>query len=379
MRRRALVVGAGIGGLAAGRVLREAGFEVSILERAPDLKPTGAGISLWPNATHVLRRLGVAGDLPGSKAFSPSSGLHRWDGRLIVTLDLMEIERRHGAPMLFLQRTTLHDALLRGGIRELVRANAEVVDVEESTDGVRAVLRDGETVEADLLVGADGIRSKVRATLLGDGPPRSTGLVAYRALTEVPSFDFDVGDFWGRERTFGVIELDGNRLFWIATKRISADEPPEGNLISSLLERHRDWAPVIPRIIEATKPEEVMRHELFDRKPTKRWVSKRIALLGDAVHPMHPFLGQGACQALEDAEAIGHALRTQSDIPAALQMYQEQRWRRAAFITKRSRGMGLVAHAKLAPVRAVRDRLLMLAPERVHRRQYDVIVGKRGP
>ncbi len=378
MRRRAVVVGAGIGGLAAGRALREAGFEISILERSRSLRPEGAGISLWPNATRVLRSFGIT-DLPSSRVFPGTGGLHRWNGRTIMKIDIGQIEQRYGAPMLFLRRTTLHEALLGDGIGESVRTGAEVVGVEESAKRVRAVLRDGETVEADLLVGADGIRSKVRAALLADGPPRSTGLFAYRALTDLPSFEFEAGEYWGPGRVFGLVPVDGDRLFWLATKRIAGEEPNEADPIPGLLERHRGWSPAIPRIIEGTKPEEVMRHELFDRKPTKRWVGERVALLGDAVHPMHPFLGQGACQALEDAQAIGRTVRAHADVPVALRAYQEQRRRRAAFITVGSRRVGLIAHVRSAPLRAVRDRMFALTPERMRMRQNDAIVGDPQP
>lgn len=375
--RRALVVGAGIGGLAAGRVLREAGWEVQILERATDLNPQGAGITLWPNASRVLRDLGVAESLPKAPAHAPDSGLRRWDGRLLVSTDIAAIERRFGAPMLFLQRTTLHDALLGGGVRELVRTDAEVVQVIDSTDRVRVQLQNGEALEADVLIGADGIGSKVRAGLLDDGPPTPSGLLAYRALTEPPPFDFPMGEYWGPGRTFGAILLDGDRLYWFASKRGDADEAPEPDPIPGLLERHRDWAPGIARVIESTPPQEVMRHALFDRKPSKRWVGQRVALLGDAAHPMFPFLGQGACQAIEDVQALGQVLRPGADIPTALREYQRRRRRRAASITRKSRGAGRLAHIRAAPLRGVRDRAMSMMSERTQMRQFDRIVGSR--
>jgi 2-polyprenyl-6-methoxyphenol hydroxylase-like FAD-dependent oxidoreductase len=375
MQRRALVVGAGIGGLATGRLLHDAGWEVQILERASNLVPQGAGISLWPNASRVLRDLGLAESLPRALAYAPDSGLRRWDGRLLVSTDIGEIERRFGAPMLFLQRTTLHNALLSGGVRDLVRTEAEVIQVSESIGQVSAKLRNGECIEADVLIGADGVGSKVRAGLLDDGPPTPSGLLAYRALTDPPPFEFAAGEYWGPGRVFGGVQLDGNRFYWFATKRGSVDEPPEPDPIPGLLERHRGWAPEIAKVLEVTPPQEVMRHALFDRKPSKRWVGDRVALLGDAAHPMFPFLGQGACQALEDAQALGQVLRPGSDVPAALREYQRRRQRRAAWITTKSRGAGRLAHIRAAPLRAMRDRAISIVPERARMRQIDRIVG----
>lgn len=369
------MVGAGIGGLAAGRLLRETGWEVQVLERDTDLTPQGAGITLWPNASRVLRDLGVADSLPTTLAYASDSGLHRWDGRLLIPTDIAAIERRFDAPMLFLQRTTLHRALLSGGVRELVRTDAEVAQVDDSGGRVRAKLRNGESLEADVLIGADGIGSKVRTGLLDDGPPTPSGLLAYRALTDPPPFEFAMGEYWGSCGCFGAVQLDGDRFYWFATKRGDAREAPEADPIPGLLERHRGWVPEIAKLIESTPPQEVMRHALFDRKPTKRWVGDRVALLGDAAHPMFPFLGQGACQALEDAQVLGQVLRPHADIAAALREYQGRRQQRAAWITNKSRGAGRLAHVRSAPLRAVRDRALSMVPERARMREIDRIVG----
>lgn len=376
MTRRALVVGAGIGGLAAARMLLEAGFEVKVLERSPDLHPQGAGVSLWPNAVRVLRELGLAEALPRAGEFRADAGLRRWDGRLLAPTDPEAIERRYGEPMLLLQRTTLHDALLTGGIRELVQTDAEATKVSESGGRVQAELRGGESFDADLLIGADGVRSRVRAALLNDGPPRSSGLLAYRAIIDSPPLELGLGEYWGRGRVFGLVPVDGNRLYWFATRRTSGDEPPESDPIPGLLERHRGWAPEIGKVVEATPPQEVMRHDLLDRRPTGRWTGERIALLGDAAHPMLPFLGQGACQALEDAQALGHALLAEADIPAALRTYEARRRKRAARIVTGSRHMGRLAHLRAAPLRAMRDRAMAMTPERVRMRQLDSIVGR---
>jgi 2-polyprenyl-6-methoxyphenol hydroxylase-like FAD-dependent oxidoreductase len=375
MARRAIVVGAGIGGLAAARVLRNAGFEVRVLERSTDLRPEGAGISLWPNAVRVLRELDLAETLPSAGVFSADSGLRRWDGRLLAPTDPAEIERRYGTPMLLLQRTTLHDALLGDGVRELVQTGAEAIRVSESSARAQVELRSGETFEADLLIGADGVHSKVRTGLLEDGPPRASGLLAYRAIADLPPREVGLGEYWGAGRVFGLVPVDGGRLYWFATRRTSGGEPPEPDPIPSLLERHRGWAPEIGAVLEATAPAEVMRHDLLDRRPSRRWVGERTALLGDAAHPMLPFLGQGACQALEDAQALSQALRNTADLPAALGDYEAQRRRRAARIVIDSRRMGRLAHLRTAPLRALRNRALALTPEAIRMRQLDSIVG----
>ncbi|HEX3174644.1 MAG TPA: FAD-dependent monooxygenase [Solirubrobacterales bacterium] len=376
MARRAIVVGAGIGGLAAARVLRDAEFEVRVFERAADLRPEGAGVSLWPNAVRVLRGLDLAEKLPSAGVFSADSGLRRWDGRLLAPTDPAEVERRYGAPMLLLQRTTLHEALLADGVGGLIKTGAEAVRVSESDAQAKVELRGGEAFEADLLIGADGVHSKVRAGLLNDGPPRPSGLLAYRAIVDSPPLEIGLGEYWGAGRVFGLVPVDGGRLYWFATRRASPGEPPEPDPIPGLLERHRGWAPEIGAVVEATPPVEVMRHDLLDRRPSLRWVGTRTALLGDAAHPMLPFLGQGACQALEDAQALGQSLRGAADVAAALRDYEARRRRRVARIVVGSRLMGQLAHLRAAPLRALRDRGLALTPEAVRMRQLDSIVGR---
>jgi 2-polyprenyl-6-methoxyphenol hydroxylase-like FAD-dependent oxidoreductase len=375
---RALVVGAGIGGLVAGRVLREAGFEVRILERDASLEAPGAGISLWPNAVRVLRSLRIADALPAPGAIDSEAGLRRWDGRLLAVTDPAEIERRYGAPILLLQRSTLLHALLSGGVEDLVELDSEVVTAGEEGGRARAELAGGETLEADLLIGADGVRSRTREALLGDGPPRHSGLLAYRAVIPRPRGAYWQGEYWGVKRVFGLVPLDGERLYWFATDRGSVANSSEPNPVPALLERHRGWAPEIVETIEATPPESILRHDLLDRRPAKRWVGDRVALLGDAAHPMLPFLGQGACQTFEDAEALGAALRGTTDVPSALREYERQRWRRAARVMTRSRQMGRLAHLGPAPLRALRNRAMAMTPAPVRMRQLDAIVGRRG-
>jgi 2-polyprenyl-6-methoxyphenol hydroxylase-like FAD-dependent oxidoreductase len=372
----ALVVGAGIGGLAVARVLRDAGFDVRVLERSPDMQSLGAGISLWPNAVRVLREIGVADHLPAQAPIEAESGLRRWDGKLLAKTDPALIERRYGLPLLLLQRNTLQQALLEDGIADLVQTGAEVTRIAESDTGVRIELLDGESIEADLLVGADGIHSAVRASLLGDGAPRHSGLLAYRAITDVPKLEIGIGEYWGDRRVFGIVPVDGGRFYWFATRPGGAEEPREPNPIAGLLERHRGWAPEIAPVLEATPPSAVLRHPLLDRKPSKRWCGERTALLGDAAHPMLPFIGQGGCQALEDAVALGESLSAAATVSLALRDYEARRRRRAAQAVAMSHRMGRLIHLRGAPLRALRNGALALTPESVRMRPLDPIVGR---
>ncbi|HEX6229739.1 MAG TPA: FAD-dependent monooxygenase [Solirubrobacterales bacterium] len=375
MARRALIVGAGIGGLAAGRVLREKGFEVRILERAPRLEPLGAGISLWPNAVRALKRIGVGEMASAVSIPDPDPGIRNRNGKLLARTNPAAIQERFGAPILLLHRANLQHELLADGIGDLVQTGVEVAGISE--EGTRVIARTSgdEAFEADLVVGADGIHSTVRAELLADGPPRHSGLLAYRGIVEHPGFDIRWGEYWGAGCIFGVVPIDAGRIYWFATRRTEGGEPPEENPIPGLLGRFEGWAPEIRSVIAATPPHAVLRHDLFDRRPDGRWTSGSVALLGDAAHPMLPFLGQGACQALEDAVALGTALGEAEDVPEALRSYQAARRPRASRIVEESRRFGRLSHLRSAPARAVRDRILALTPESVRMRRLAGIVG----
>ncbi len=373
MSGRALVVGAGIGGLAVGRVLRLAGFDVRILERAPSLEPLGAGISLWPNATSVLSRLGLEG-MVASHGAPPNGGIMRSDGRTIAPADPAAIESRYGAPMVVVHRATLLEALLGDGMEELVDTGVEIVRVEEDGDEVLAEARGGEVFRGDLLIGADGVDSTVRAALWGAEPPRHSGLLAYRAVVGWEG-DLPAGEYWGRRSAFGVVPIDRGRIYWYATRPTDGGEPAEDDPIPALIERFSDWAPEVTALIRATPPSAVLRHDLRDRPPSRSWVRGRIGLLGDAAHPMLPFLGQGACQAIEDAGAVGEALATEPDAPSALELYEARRRKRANHAVRLSHRIGKLIHVRSTMLRSLRDRAMALTPEAIRMRQLDSVVG----
>ena len=357
------VAGAGIGGLATAVALQQQGVPVVVHDRACELTPVGAGISVWPNAVLALESLGVSG-LRGGSIPRGGAGLYRWDGEPLATNAGEAIERRYGAPLVLLHRAELQQALLQALTPESIRLGETLVSFEQDDGHVTLHFADGSADSGALLVGADGLRSTVRAQLLGDDPPRDSGLVAHRGVValDAPAL---AGELWGPHGVFGLAPLSGSRVYWYATQRAGDTR--------DLLEAFGEWASPVPEVL--SRAEDILRHPLYDRPPARRWTHGRATLLGDAAHPMLPFLGQGACQAIEDAVAIGSAVAEHGAVPEALRAYERARRKRAAMLVKRSRTAGRVAHLRSAWQRGVRDALVRHMPDGARFRQLDAAIG----
>jgi 2-polyprenyl-6-methoxyphenol hydroxylase-like FAD-dependent oxidoreductase len=209
------IAGAGIGGLAAAVALRRHGVPVVVYERSETLEPLGAGLSLWPNAVLALESLGVEG-LSGGEIPRGGGGVWRWDGRPLAVDAAEAIERRYGAPLLLVHRAELQRALLDALGPDGVRLGERVASFDLAEDSVTVRFADGSTDTGALLIGADGLRSTVRAALLGPAEPRPSGLVAFRGVVPLAS-PARGGEFWGPGGVFGVAPLSGGRTYWYAT------------------------------------------------------------------------------------------------------------------------------------------------------------------
>ncbi|PSL07008.1 2-polyprenyl-6-methoxyphenol hydroxylase-like FAD-dependent oxidoreductase [Haloactinopolyspora alba] len=352
---KALIVGGGIGGLAAAVAFDRHGWQVEVLERADEFTEVGAGISLWPNALRALDTLGVGSVVRSRALLSMQAGIRDRTGRWLSRTDTDELERRFG------QMAMLHRADLLDTLRSNVPPGAlhPGVTVHEVTPDGTVRHSDG-TSGGDVVVGADGIGSVVRRSVVPDAPaPRYAGYTAWRMVTSPVDLE-DGGETWGRGTRFGYAPLPDGRAYCFAT--VNA---PQGGVeadVSALRTRFASWHEPIPRLLAATEPHAVARHDIHHLPPLRTFTAGRVALLGDAAHAMTPDLGQGACQALEDSVVLAASAAGGRHMDDALAAYDRSRRPRTRMIARRARRIGRVAQWSAAPAVALRDAVMARTP-----------------
>ncbi len=379
---RVLIVGAGIGGLTAAIALRRVGVDAVVLERAPELREVGAGISLWPNAINAYRRLGVGASVEATGARVGDSTIRDWRGRSLHRSSSDLVEARFGAPLIMIRRAALHTILRDALEPDAVRLGTTCVSIDQDQTGVRVQLKDDSVESCDVVIGADGLHSMVRGATVSDGPPRHSRLRAWRAVVsadEEVAAQVDVGEYWGHGSLFGVQSLGANSFYWYAASSATETSPGQGagqgTDKDELLRRFRSWAAPISDLVEAADGQSILRNDLYDRPAPVSMAFGRVALLGDAAHPMLPSLGQGACQAVEDGETLATALAEDSDPVSALRRYSERRCRTAALAVTQSRRMSKVAHAHNPVAVALRNALLGRASQEASLNRLASLVG----
>lgn len=370
---RIVIIGGGIGGLAAALALGRAGFEPAVYERAPALLEVGAAIAVWPNAFGVLEGLGL-----GETVLARAGRIRsvRWLGREGQEYNHFAFPET-GAPAVALHRADLQGALLRSLPPASVHLGKSFTGFEEAGDELRARFDDGSEVACDVLVGADGLHSRVRAQLLGDDEPVYRGYTVWRGVARLEHAALSAGtasEIYGRGQRFGVGPVGLGRTGWWAT----ANEPEAAAESASehapkLLRLFEGWCAPVRELIEATPSETILRNAAYDRPAAARWGAGRATLLGDAVHPMTPNLGQGGCVAVEDAAVLARCLAKYADPRNALRIYESHRRARAARVVSHSRRYGAFGQWHSGAATRLRARLLSAVPEAVGSRLLSLV------
>jgi salicylate hydroxylase len=350
---RVAIIGGGIGGLTAANALSRAGIEVAVYEAAAELKEIGAGVALHANAMRVLRAIGVEDAVRKVAGRSQWQMTRNWKtGRVISKSSRQQQAAAFGLLGATVHRADLLDVLadaLPAGIVTLGKRCTEVVP-----DGDIEVARfaDGGEIEADVIVGADGIHSPVRTSLFGPDAPRFTGKICYRSVIPTSAVqgarpDTDLGQWFGPHGTIVLYPLRGEELINVVCHYDDDSYRHESWVTEcsreEVLQRYAGWHESLLRLFAAG--DTWYKWALYDRDPIPQWTRGRVTLLGDAAHPMLPYLGQGACQALEDGAVLATALTAEAaDPPSGLARYERTRRPRASRVVLTSRERGLSNH-----------------------------------
>jgi 2-polyprenyl-6-methoxyphenol hydroxylase-like FAD-dependent oxidoreductase len=357
---RAVVVGAGIGGLATAIALEQAGVEPIVIERAPQLHEAGFGLVLSANAVRALRSLGLRDGVATRGIRVRRAEIRNPRGDLLTQIDYEALGwETYGILRAELQQTML-EAVPAGRLRLGTTCIGASEDGEVLLDGADAVV-------ADMVVGADGIRSAVRRSLFVDEPLRYGGHRAWRAGTR---FDDERAsdrfvEVWGIGGGFGFGPAGSGRVYWYCFEVVPDGAPAPDRPRDEFLRRYGAWFEPIPALIESTHPDAIEPTFTYDRPPRRSWGRGRVTLLGDAAHPMKPNIGQGAAQALEDAVVLGSCIAGGGNPEQALRAYEHRRVRRANAVVRASRRAGRAAEVRSPLGARVRDAVMKALPDRL--------------
>ncbi|MFZ5892389.1 MAG: FAD-dependent monooxygenase [Myxococcota bacterium] len=365
---KVLIVGSGIGGLTLAHALRVRGIAHEIFEQARQLSDVGAGLLLHPGALAALSQLGLrqAVERAGHEilhGLAITSG-----GAVLQDTSLAALRDDVGAGTFGIHRARLQEVLLAG--LEEVRLGRRFERYEADASGVTAHFSDGSSARGALLVGADGLRSRVRQQLLGAEPLRYAGYTSWRGVArmENPFGAHELREIWGRGERFGIVPIDEQSTYWFAVANAPEGERDE-DALAEVERRFANWSEEIRKLLAASQRERVLRTDIHDRDPVPRWSQGRVTLLGDAAHPMTPNLGQGACMSIEDSVVLAARLHESESLDAALASYERQRFPRTSRMVRSSRQLGQLAQLESPLLIFLRDLMLRATPKRVVEKQ----------
>ncbi len=369
------MIGAGIAGLATAVALQRRGHDVAIVEGRSDA-PTGAGISIWPNALAALDVIGL-GDAVREAGGRVSAGTMRWsDGSWLRHPSPERIVGVLGEPLVVVRRAVLMDLLATALGVDAIESGFTATSLAATDGGVRVTSADGSVREAAAVVGADGVGSMVAHHLNGPLTHRYAGYTAWRGIADYAMDPDLAGETMGMGTEFGHVPLGSDHTYWFGTERGPEGGSQPGGELAYLRSKYAGWAEPVPALLAATDESAVLRNDLYDRAEARKWSRGPVVIVGDAAHPMRPHLGQGGCQGLEDAAVLAHCVGSGDDLPAAFDRFAAARRPRARSLARESRMIGQLVNVRPSFIGAAAIRASALVPEAVLTRHLASVAAR---
>jgi 2-polyprenyl-6-methoxyphenol hydroxylase-like FAD-dependent oxidoreductase len=365
------IIGGGIAGLTTAIALQRAGIESTIFEAAPEIKAIGAGLALSANALKAFNRLEMVKAVTEQGRLLDLFTVYDEKGKPITRVDSRVLGEKYGIGNLTIHRAALH-ALLHSEIDPSgIHLNKRLTSLDQKADHVVLSFDDGSTHTTNFLIAADGVHSAVRSSLLPGALPRYAGYTCWRAVIDNSGLQLsETSETWGQKGRFGITPLAGNKIYWYACINGPQNDPRfRLYKVVDLLKHFGRFHAPIPVILQQTKDEDLIWNDIIDLKPLPHFAYGNIVLTGDAAHATTPNMGQGGCQAIEDAVVLADELRGMADVPAAFRRFEQRRLKRTHAIVNTSRIVGKVAQWENKWLMGVRDFMFRQLPRSINEKQ----------
>ncbi|HCS21503.1 MAG TPA: monooxygenase [Bacteroidetes bacterium] len=369
-----LILGAGIAGLSVAIALKKAGITALVLESAPAFKPLGAGITLASNAIEVFDRLGIADEVIKEGLAVQRASILSAAGKTISRVSLNKVATKY--PQVGIHRGALHQVLLSHVDDQQVLWGKRSTRIEQKADGIRVFLDDGDSLECRWLIVAEGVHSPIRKQLLPHSKVRYAGYTCWRGIAEVSDFKLDGAvEIWGNKGRFGYVGVAPGRVYWFATTNAPEKDPMRAAWKSKeLLENYKNYPKEVGELLRATPDQAVLWNDIVDLDPIPHYAFGNVLLLGDAAHATTPNMGQGACQAIEDAWFLAQCLLQEKSPEPAFALFEKLRLQRTHNIVNRSRTLGKIAQWENKTACAIRNYLFSRISEKQTIRQMEKVI-----
>ena len=369
------IIGAGIAGLTTAIALNKIGIKTTIFESKPTIKAVGAGLVLAGNAIKAFQVLGIANEVIKLGLLLPSFTIYDQKGKTISKIDSKVINKKYGVGNFSIHRSELHKFLLSKIDSDSIFSNKQAVNIENKDNSVIVTFQDGSMHETDFLIVADGIHSKIRKQLLPNTEPGYSGYTCWRAVIDNSSLNLtETSETWSTIGRFGIVPLAGHKIYWfVCINAPQNDDSVKQFKLAELQNHFKDFQDPIPTILQDTKEENLIWNDIIDLKPIKQYAFENVVIIGDAGHAMTSNMGQGACQAIEDAVILASEIDKNSDIKTACKQFEKRRMKKIHYIVNTSWSIGKLAQTEIKLLAAIRNFVFRNIPDSVTERQLKTL------